>query len=96
MEEIKVKGIVLKNTDYKDNDKLINILCLEYGVITVRVRGVKKSGAKLAFAIQPFAFVEFLLSKNGNFYTCINAISIDQFYELTSDFDNYIFMLACL
>ena len=96
MEEIKVKGIVLKCTDYKDNDKLINIFCAEYGVIIARVRGVKKSGAKLAFAVQPFAFVEFMLSKNGNFYTCINATSIDQFFGVTDDFDNYIFMLACM
>lgn len=96
MEELLVRGIVLKCTDYKDNDKLINIFCAELGCITARVRGVKKSGAKLAFAVQPFAFVEFLLSKTGNFYTCINATSIDQFFGLTDDFDNYIFMLACM
>lgn len=96
MEELKVKGIVLKSSDYKDNDKLVKIFCAEFGVITARVRGVKKAGAKLAFAVQPFAFVEFLLTKNGNFYTCINATSVDQFFGLTDNFDNYIFMLGCL
>lgn len=96
MEEIKVKGIVLKCSDFKDNDRLINVFCAELGVIAVKVRGVKKNGAKLAFAVQPFAFVEFLLAKNGGFYTCINASSIDQFFDITADFDNYIFMLACM
>ena len=96
MEEIKVKGIVLKSTDYKDSDKLVTIFSADLGLIDARVRGVKKNKAKLTFAVQPFAFVEFMLIKSGNFYTCINATSIDQFYNITLDFDNYIFMLACL
>ena len=95
MEEIKVKGIVLKSIDYKDSDKIVTIFSTELGLINARVRGVKKNTAKLTFAVQPFAFVEFLLIKSGNFYTCINATSIDQFFGITADFDNYIFMLAC-
>ena len=96
MEEIKIKGIVIKSTDYKDSDKIVTIFSAEYGLINARVRGVKKNKAKLAFAVQPFAFIEFILIKNSNFYTCINATSIDQFFNITVDFDNYIFMLGCL
>ncbi len=96
MEEIKVKGIVLKSTDYKDSDKLVTIFSAELGLIKARIRGVKKDKAKLAFAVQPFAFVEFVLSAKGGFYTVINATSIDQFFNVTLDFDNYIFMLGCL
>ena len=96
MEEIKIKGIVIKAIDYKDSDKLITIFSAEKGLITARVRGVKKAKAKLAFAVQPFAFVEFMLSAKGGFYTVINATSIDQFFDITTDFDNYILMLACL
>ena len=96
MEEIKLKGIVIKAVDYKDSDKLITIFSAEKGLLTARVRGVKKAKAKLAFAVQPFAFVEFMLSAKGGFYTVINATSIDQFFDLTLDFDNYILMLACL
>ena len=96
MEEIKTKGIIIKATDFKDSDKLVTIFSAELGLIRARVRGVKKAGAKLAFAVQPFAFVEFLLIKNKDFYTVINATSIDQFFNITLDFDNYIFMLGCL
>ena len=96
MEEIKIKGIVLKAVDYKDSDKLITIFSAEKGLITARVRGVKKAKAKLAFAVQPFAFVEFMLMAKSGFYTVINATSIDQFFDITTDFDNYILMLACL
>lgn len=96
MEEIKLKGIVIKTSDFKDSDKIITIFSAEKGLIKARVRGVKKNKAKLAFAVQPFAFVEFILTERDGFYTVINATSIDQFFNVTADFDNYIFMLACL
>lgn len=96
MEQIKVKGIVLKAVDYKDSDKIVTIFSAEMGLINARLKGVKKNKAKLAFAVQPFAFIEFVLIKNGDFFTCVNATSIDQFFNITLDFDNYIFMLACL
>lgn len=96
MEEIKIKGVVIKSVDFKDSDKLITIFSAEKGLIKARVRGVKKDKAKLAFAVQPFAFVEFVLTERSGFFTVINATSIDQFFNVTLDFDNYIFMMACL
>lgn len=96
MEELKVKGIVIKAVDYKDSDKIITIFSAEMGLIKARARGVKKAKAKLAFAVQPFAFIEFLLAEKGGFYTVINASSVDQFFNVTADFDNYIFMLGAL
>ena len=47
MDLIKVRGIVVKTSDYKDNDKLINMVTFELGRITVLARGVKKNTAKL-------------------------------------------------
>ena len=96
MEEIKTKGIVIKATDFKDSDKIVTIFSADYGLIKARVRGVKKAKAKLAFAVQPFALIEFLLTEKGGFYTVINATSVDQFFNITLDFDNYIFMLGML
>ena len=96
MEEIKTKGVVLKAVDFKDSDKIVTIFSADFGLIKARVRGVKKAKEKLAFAVQPFAFVEFVLTAKGGFYTVINATSIDQFFNVTLDFDNYIFMLGCL
>lgn len=96
MDEVKTKGIVIKATDYKDSDKIVTIFSADFGIIKARARGVKKAKAKLAFSVQPFAFCEFMLVAKGGFYTIINATSIDQFFELTTDFDKYIFCLACL
>ena len=48
MEEIKVKGIVVKAVDFKDSDRLVTIFSAERGLIKARARGVKKAKAKLA------------------------------------------------
>lgn len=96
MKELKVKGIVIKAIDYKDSDKLVTIFSAELGLIKARVRGVKKDKAKLAFAVQPFAFIEFVLFDNNSFYTVKTATSVDQFFNITLDFDTYILMLATL
>ena len=47
MDLIKVNGIVVKSSDYKDNDKLVTLVTFELGKITCLARGVKKPNAKL-------------------------------------------------
>lgn len=87
--EVKVNAFVIKSIDYKDNDKLLTLYSLENGKITASIKGVKKSGAKLKFASEPFCFAEYILaSKNGK-NTVINASFIDSFYSLRLDLKKY-------
>jgi len=87
--ELKDKAIVLNSTDYKENDKLVTLFTLEHGKIKARMRGVKKRGAKLAYASQLFCFADYILSKNGDYYTVINASQIDSFYDISNDLNDY-------
>ncbi len=87
--EIKVNAIVIKTVDYKDNDKILTLYSLEYGKITATIKGVKKSGAKLKFASEPFCFCEYILAVKGDRYTVINASHIDTFYNLRLDLKKY-------
>ncbi len=84
MEE-KYNAIVLRAIDYKDNDKILTLFTLENGVISAAIRGVKKSGAKLKFAAQPFCFCEFVLNKNGERRTVVSADIIESFYPIRED-----------
>ena len=61
----KIKALVLRAADFKENDKLLLLYCGEYGKITASIRGVKKPGAKLKFAAEPFCFGEFMLSSRN-------------------------------
>lgn len=89
MEE-KVKGIVLKLSDYKEADKLASIFTLEQGVITAKFTGVKKEKAKLKALAQPFVFAEFNLAKRGNINQVINATLIDNFYNILNNYNKTI------
>lgn len=87
--EIKVNAIVLKAVDYKENDRILTLYSLENGKITAGIKGVKKAGAKLKFASEPFCFAEYILSYKNGRYTVIGASYIDTFYELRLSIDKY-------
>ena len=88
MEE-KLSGIVLGGVNVSENDKILSIFTLEQGTVSAKIKGVKKAGAKLKFASEPFCFAEFIfLDKNG-FKTVINASLIDSFYPVREDIKKY-------
>lgn len=89
MEEIKVKGLVIHTSDYKEKDKLITLFTLELGKIVASLKGVKQPKAKLKFASQKFCFGEFVLIKRGEFFTVKSVDLIESFYDLTKDYDRY-------
>ena len=87
--EIIVNALVLRAVDYKDNDKILTLYSLERGKITAGIKGVKKSGAKLKFASEPFAFCEFVLAEKQGRYTVIGATYIDSFFSLRTSLIKY-------
>lgn len=88
MEE-KLSGIVLSGTPYGEGDKILNIFTLEKGSVSARIKGVKKAGAKLKFAAEPFCFAEFVFMKTAERRTVISATLIDSFYPLREDVVKY-------
>ena len=88
MEE-KLSGIVLGGVNYGENDKILNVFTLEQGVVSAKIKGVKKAGAKLKFVAEPFCFAEIVFSKKGKMRTVINASLIDSFYSLRLDLKKY-------
>ena len=88
MEE-KYKGIVLGGVNVGENDKILNVFTLEKGVISSKIKGVKKAGAKLKFASEPFCFSEYIFSKKGENRTVIGASLIDSFYPIREDLFKY-------
>lgn len=84
---------MLRATDYLENDKILTLLTAERGKITAGIKGVKKAGAKLKFAAQPFCFAEYILAERGGRYTVTQASECESFYELRTDVNK--FYAAC-
>lgn len=89
MEGIKVNALMLRAVDYKENDKILTLLTAEMGKISAGIKGVKKAGAKLKFAAQPFCFAEYILACRGDKYTVTQASECESFYDLRCDVQRF-------
>ena len=88
MEE-KTSGIVLGGVNFGENDRILSIFTLEQGVISAKIKGVKKAGAKLKFAAEPFCFAEFITVKKGKMRTVTGASLLESFYSIREDVVRY-------
>lgn len=87
--EFKTDALVLRAADYGENDKVVTLLTADRGKIAAGMKGVKKAGAKLKFAAQPFCFAEYVLASRGERNTVISASLHDGFYPLRERLDAY-------
>lgn len=87
--DFKTDALVIRASEYKDNDKLLTLFSPERGKLTAGIKGVKKPNAKLSFAAQPFAFSEYVLAEKNGRYTVMNAYLYDGFYPLRTDILRY-------
>lgn len=87
--EVKVNAIVVRTVDYGENDKILTLLTAERGKITAGIKGVKKAGAKLKFAAQPFCLAEYVLTGRNGRYTVTGAAEGESFYDLRLDITRF-------
>ena len=87
MKLIKVKGIVIRETTYKDNDKIITILTDGLGKVSAIAKGAKKTNSPYLASSQFLVYSEFVLYQNTGYYYLNSAESINTFYNLRIDLD---------
>ena len=87
MKLLKVKGVVIKEVPYKDNDKIITLMTDKLGKISCMAKGAKKTNSALLASCQLLVYSEFVLYKGTSFYHINSAESIDTFYSLRTDYD---------
>ncbi len=80
-----VKGLVLRQTRYKEADLILNLLTAEAGVMTVRARGALRKGSRMAAASQALCWSEFTLFGNRGRWTANEGGTLEQFLGLRED-----------
>ena len=83
----KTEGIVLRETEYRDSDKLLTVLTRDYGKITLKARGVRKNTSKLKSACQLLSYAEFTYQDYGGYFTVTEAVCKEMFPELRQDIE---------
>ena len=98
MKLIKTTGIVIKEIDFKDNDKIITILTKDLGKISAMVKGAKRTNSPYLASSQYLVYSEFVLFQGKTFYHVNSTTVIDTFYDLRVDYDklNYAFDMTKL
>ncbi len=86
MRDFTDKCIVLRISEYRDDDRLADVLTAANGLVGVQFRGVKKAKAKLKPFAQCFAvFDARLTSTRGKFLTPVEPMLIQDGFGLCSD-----------
>lgn len=62
MQKVKVKGIVIKDTDYSESSKVLNVLTLEYGMIGIISKGCRSLKSKLRSVSSKFTYGYFYIN----------------------------------
>lgn len=89
MAEKKLNGLLVKAVNYGERDKIITIFTLEEGLVSAKIKGVKKADAKLKFASEPFCFSEYILSSTSGRNTVTGASLYDGFYPIREKISSY-------
>lgn len=86
MGNIKVKGIVIAESNMGDFDKMLTILTPN-GKIGCSARGARRPKSQLMAGSQFLCFGEYLLFKGNGTYTLNSCQTIEVFYDIRTDLD---------
>ena len=79
------KGLILRETPYKEADVMLNILTESAGKISVLARGARRKGSKFSAAIALLTYSEFTLYESNGRYTLNEAEPVELFYNIRND-----------
>lgn len=82
-------ALVLRTANYGENDRMVTLLSAGRGKFGAAMKGVRKAGAKLNFAAQPFCFAEYTVAERSGRKTVTSASLYDGFYALREDMTKY-------
>ena len=78
-------GLVLRETDTRDADKILTVLTPDRGKLAVIARGARRKGSRVAAACQLLAYSEMTLYERGQWTMLDAANTIELFGGLRQD-----------
>ena len=78
-------GLVLRETVTRDADKILTVLTLDRGRLSVIARGARRKGSRVAAACQLLAYSEMTLYERGRWTMLDAADTIELFDGLRQD-----------
>ena len=82
MEAVKVKGIIISDTNYSESSKILNVLTKEYGLIGIIAKGCRNLKSKLRSVSTKLTYGYFYINYKEN--TLSTLLEVD----VLNDFKN--------
>lgn len=81
------KGIVLRETETKETDKILTLLTWDQGKISVIARGARRKNSKFSAAAQPLAYAEWTLYQRKDWHYASDASTLELFGGLRGELE---------
>ena len=86
---LKIKGIIIRETDFSENDKYIEVLTYDYGKISVLCKNIRRKNSPLANKTRLFNFGEFEVFSTRNRYSLNDVNLIERFFNISENLDHF-------
>lgn len=85
MSYIKTKGVIIKEINIGEADKIVTIFSKNKGKISGAAKGARRTKSRLIAGAQLFCYSEFVLFKGKDMYSINSCDVIEPFYEIRND-----------
>lgn len=82
---ITTQGLILRETNYKEADKILTVLTRDLGKRTVKARGCRRKGSKLTSGAQLLVYSDMTLYERQERYLLHEVSALEQFWGLRQD-----------
>ena len=84
---IVTQGVVLRETETKESDKILTVLTRDHGKIRVIARGARRKGSRYGAAAQALVYSELTLYQRGEWYYLNEGSTLELFAGLRTDLE---------
>lgn len=84
-----VTGVIIRDVQVGDNDKIVSVLTREIGLIDVTCKGAMKITSKSSSSTDLFMFSKLCINQNKNRYYLNSAEPINPFYNIRLDLEKF-------
>lgn len=84
---INTKGLILRETVYKETSKILTILTADEGKLTVSAKGARRKGSRLAPCTQLLCYSDMTLSGSHERWTLAEASGVEMFEGIRMDLE---------
>lgn len=84
---IVIRGVVLRETETRESDKILTLLTAERGKLSIIARGARRKSCKYAACAQSLAYSEWTLYQKGDWYYANEGSTLELWNGLRTDLD---------